>query len=37
MENSVLLLERLLDAGLSKYKPDPLRALERAERRTTAR
>ncbi len=26
-------LKRLLDAGLSRYEPDPIAALERAERK----
>lgn len=31
------LLRRLLDAGLSRFEPDPIAALEQAERRTAAR
>jgi hypothetical protein len=31
------LLQRLLDAGLSRYEPNPLQALERAEKRQPAK
>jgi hypothetical protein len=31
-EGGRLLLQRLLDAGLSRYEPDPLRALAEAEK-----
>ena len=34
---SAELLQRLLRAGRSRYEPDPLRALERAERRSASR
>jgi hypothetical protein len=34
---SAELLQRLLDAGLSKYEPDPLQALAEAEQRRAAK
>jgi hypothetical protein len=33
-EHAIELLRRLLDAGLSKYEPDPVAACEAAERST---
>jgi hypothetical protein len=34
---SAELLRRLLDAGLSRFEPDPLRAIAEAERRQAAK
>jgi hypothetical protein len=36
MRNASLILERLLNAGLSRFEPDPIKAIERVERERAA-